>query len=914
MIDWIAYVKRSLLYLFTALLLASGKVYSSQNLSLVVSGGISFGSYQAGSTWAILAAARNDGKSDLVNFTGASAGNVNAILGAIDWCKKEFPSRPEESLLWELWTTTGIEQLMTRVGSVDAAYQMMWHAESKIRSELKEDAEREQQDKSRLVRENTAISDFPSLFQRYYFEAPETVPKEDGKELVQLNPTNPEYDPTHRQRVEMALNQPELFRSNCAVDLGVTVTSMSPVEYTLPRSAISTEVQRQAIVFRFTTNRSGNGSFTLLDVDQGKAEEAFQRLGVFAEPLPAANTNIVPVATVMKIASASSAFPFAFSPVRMELKIHNAPRNSEQAKASKVEDDSGTRWQWLLDGGVFDNKPLSLSLDLAKLASKPLDHTIYIDQDRRRLSVQEEKSGTSGIEHFGIKGLIGMLSNTASSARKYELFTTGRYLVDIPDDGSVDAPLQATDRYPRVAADHLQAFGAFMGRPLREHDFYAGVYDGLVFYASNYVCKGYLDDALDRCVTDWIGSSELLEQSEAGRLLVMNLCNSEFDNQCGQQKEPENSAVSQVFRLALLKAIQNSLQEIQVTANEENDAPPFETETIKKACDVAVKSPSLLQAHSLLPDVASKDGFVCLLSKIKRKFEADPQIRELVAPSLGLKTVDWNSVSSCLVDWDLSEWQALSDSGTTVCRGGKAGRGEERLYLNSYFIDETFQNLMEHPRRGLRDLQTHLTWWAWAIEDSLNEFQKDGKGEMAVDIFSMATVPTSNLGPNVLGFGLHTKVPNTPPPGNFWPKFGYRLAQFAPSHMSIDSRNGGYDLVWQPGVVFKSSKKVFVNLPWVDQRGRDPAWGAGLGFRLFKEEFVWSGFDVSFSRYNQYTNGSEYAHGVDVGFYFLGNRLRIGIGATIDRSDRFDSMASRRFMFGLSDPGGTAYWLARIFD
>lgn len=208
----------------------------------------------------------------------------------------------------------------------------------------------------------------------------------------------------------------------------------------------------------------------------------------------------------------------------MELKIHNAPRNPEQGEASKGEDNSGTRWQWLLDGGVFDNKPLSLSLDLAKLHSKrlDLDHTIYIDQDRRRLSVQEEKSGTSGIEHFGIKGLIGMLSNTASSARKYELFTTGRYLVDIPDDGSVDAPLQATDRYPRVAADHLQAFGAFMGRPLREHDFYAGVYDGLFFYASNYVCKGYLDDALDRCVTDWIGSSELLEQSEAGHLLVMN--------------------------------------------------------------------------------------------------------------------------------------------------------------------------------------------------------------------------------------------------------------------------------------------------------------------------------------------------------------------------------------------------------
>lgn len=129
-----------------------------------------------------------------------------------------------------------------------------------------------------------------------------------------------------------------------------------------------------------------------------------------------------------------------------------------------------------------------------------------------------------------------MLGNAATSGRKYELFTTGRYVVDVPENGSDAEPLQATDRYSRVAADHLGAFGAFLGRPLREHDFYAGVYDGLVFYAANYVCQEDSQDDPDGCVADWIGSSNLLSHSDVARLMVINLCNSEFDNRCGQQR------------------------------------------------------------------------------------------------------------------------------------------------------------------------------------------------------------------------------------------------------------------------------------------------------------------------------------------------------------------------------------------
>lgn len=891
-----AYAKRSLVVLVSAALLGAGQVCFAKNLSLVVSGGISFGSYQAGTTWAILAAAREGKQTDLVNFTGASAGNVNAILGAIDWCRKDFPPNPEDSLLWELWTTTGIEQLMTRMGSVDAAYLMKWHVSDKMQES------------------GTASSEFPSLFQRYYFEMPESV-----HPSVERNPTNPKYDPTHRQRIETTLSRPQLLKPDCKVALGVTVTSLSPSEYVLPASSISTEVQRQPILFKFTTDGFGNGSFKRLDVARDKAQEAYQRLGIFSEPLSSGEE--IPVSTVMKVASASSAFPFAFSPMRMPLTVHNTPRQPED----KTLIASFYKEQWLLDGGVFDNKPLSVSLDLAELVDQSLDHTIYIDQDRRRPTKKEDSNQASyddpdtvgnpppaGIEHFGIKGLIGMLGHAVSSGRKYELFTTGRYVVDVPENGSDREPLQATQRYSRVAADHLGAFGAFLGRPLREHDFYAGVYDGLVFYASKYACKD--SGTPDQCVADWIGSSKLLDHSGAAQMLVMNLCNSEFDDQCGQPQLPQNPSVSQEFRLALLKAIQTSMQNIRAIAAKNGDAPPLDSETLQAACGTSVQSPSILQAGTLLADLASRDGFLCLLSQIKHNFNADRNIRELVAPSLGIRSADWNSVSQCFLDWDLQKWQNRSDSEKRACTKGKSGRGENRLYLNSYFVDSTFQGLLSSPKTAMDALQTHITWWAWATENELSKLQKDGSGERVVDIFSMAATPTSTLGPDIANaFGLHTKVPDTPPGNSFGIKFLHQVARFTPTNINFDVSNGGYDMTWQPGVLITPGKKVFVNLPLIiDQRDRDPAWGVGLGLRSFRKGPFYSGWDASLNRYGSYRNGSEYTYAVDVGAYLLGNRIRIGIGANGNEYNQWDSTADWRLTIGLSDFGGTAYWLARV--
>jgi len=89
---------------------------------LTISGGVSLGSYEAGLNWGLLELfkltardslrrAWNLPRYNLRVVTGASAGNINGFLTAIEWCRTGAATAPEQSLLWKVWVRTGIDQL-----------------------------------------------------------------------------------------------------------------------------------------------------------------------------------------------------------------------------------------------------------------------------------------------------------------------------------------------------------------------------------------------------------------------------------------------------------------------------------------------------------------------------------------------------------------------------------------------------------------------------------------------------------------------------------------------------------------------------------------------------------------------------------------------------------------------------------
>ena len=88
--------------------------------SMVISGGVSLGAYEAGYNWALIKMITTvkeksiDVDPELRSIAGASAGSINALLSAMYWCQKEsIPLRNhvDDNLFYETWVNLGIEDL-----------------------------------------------------------------------------------------------------------------------------------------------------------------------------------------------------------------------------------------------------------------------------------------------------------------------------------------------------------------------------------------------------------------------------------------------------------------------------------------------------------------------------------------------------------------------------------------------------------------------------------------------------------------------------------------------------------------------------------------------------------------------------------------------------------------------------------
>ena len=113
-----------LLFLFTLLLQAQTKESNSTrkqvDFSLIISGGVSLGAYEAGYNWAIIKMLTKIKENNtliepnLKSVAGASAGSINAFLSAMYWCQKESVSlhnSVDDNLFYETWVNLGIEDL-----------------------------------------------------------------------------------------------------------------------------------------------------------------------------------------------------------------------------------------------------------------------------------------------------------------------------------------------------------------------------------------------------------------------------------------------------------------------------------------------------------------------------------------------------------------------------------------------------------------------------------------------------------------------------------------------------------------------------------------------------------------------------------------------------------------------------------
>ncbi len=93
------------------------------DFSMVISGGVSLGAYEAGYNWAIIKMLSEIKTKNphidphLKSVSGASAGSINGLLSAMYWCQKEsvpYENSVDDNLFFETWVNLGIEDLMIK--------------------------------------------------------------------------------------------------------------------------------------------------------------------------------------------------------------------------------------------------------------------------------------------------------------------------------------------------------------------------------------------------------------------------------------------------------------------------------------------------------------------------------------------------------------------------------------------------------------------------------------------------------------------------------------------------------------------------------------------------------------------------------------------------------------------------------
>ncbi|HUF25745.1 MAG TPA: patatin-like phospholipase family protein, partial [Gemmatimonadaceae bacterium] len=410
---------------------------------LSISGGVSLGSYQAGVNWALLELFRGTAGDTvlglpsmaLASIAGASAGNINTILWAIEGCTAQRARPPEESLFWQTWIPLGVPQLLParRTGGGERA-----------------------------------------LFDRGF--ARDSLYREFRRRM-----TSPDLE------------------QGCLIRAGITLTRIRPDTLTVGQLSVPT--QRFATVFnaRVTPGDTGGVELRFEWPTEDSLLTANRRFGKLVLP-PKNRRGDVSDSTIFDIVEAASAFPLAFEPRFIPLYY------PDRAIRDTVS-------EWYVDGGVFDNNPVGLALEIfAHSFPRALSDTvadtvtvIYVDPVRLRRPLDSLRlSRHRGLASGGLMSAMQLIAGAVETARQYEL----QLWMRDPGIASPDTLLiRLSSRSHPILGEHLGQFGAFLARPFREYDFYVGVYDGMHFVAHEYACaprpsRQCVADVIRRLIAD----------------------------------------------------------------------------------------------------------------------------------------------------------------------------------------------------------------------------------------------------------------------------------------------------------------------------------------------------------------------------------------------------------------------------
>lgn len=430
-----------------------------------VSGAASMGTYQSGATWAIVRflrlanadsalrpARRRNVRYRMGALSGTSAGNINALISALEWCRAA-PIRPENTLYAALWLRVGLGQLNPMNTTGDTG--------------------------------TMAGIAGAGLISRGFFT-------------------------TLWNTITTAMSQ-RIWDPDCNIPVGVTMTRILPAMYPLQKTTgddpLTASTQRFVARWRAVSDSAtivdGLAMMALRPPEMPPDPRAFGAEYLIDIGADATGRDTVDRRVVFDAVQASASVPLLWAAVPLPTPVDSnfALRAQRKATGGGTPGKKPTGSALFVDGGVFDADPLGLALDLwgqerhgaVERESHPL--LIRVDQDDLRGLLQNKEAVEAAAAGpareppaAGIEPVLTLLGGFFQSARDYELQSLGRELARDAGDPGTPVIVHTTRAYP-AAAEHFHELSGFLGRPFRDHDFYLGIYDGLRFAAQQLICS-----------------------------------------------------------------------------------------------------------------------------------------------------------------------------------------------------------------------------------------------------------------------------------------------------------------------------------------------------------------------------------------------------------------------------------------
>ncbi len=332
------------------------------DVAVVIKGGISLGAYESGVNWTLLRFLRDVGRergidTRLVAAAGASAGAINGVLSAVYWCREEAGNDTlENNIVRQSWREIDIEGLL-----------------DEARRDPRDGPADEPADACNAGTDYTR----------------EPLLPEDNAVLSRRALRSVE------KKLQCLMSKPG-FRAGCKVAVGLTLTRAEPVRF----DNAGVEVNNQRLVAPLELFTADDGTFRARSIELETGDTPLDRSVIYLDnpiSVPAAKEGQLSADTLFSGVKASASFPVAFAPIKMSYCLQH-PHTTDQSTGNqrrgydkRCPEGQRRLTSYFVDGGVFDNDPLTLVRQLASVSAARTSRSeaaqvrfVNIDPGRRR--------------------------------------------------------------------------------------------------------------------------------------------------------------------------------------------------------------------------------------------------------------------------------------------------------------------------------------------------------------------------------------------------------------------------------------------------------------------------------------------------------------------------------------------------